>query len=224
MKKGDSNRSPPATVGSEKSHQTIFGRTTQMKKETDLQKIKEYANGLLMDPVFEQPEKSSEQEDSMQMNVTATDCGAASEYDGTLCEKAGKQMDKNKVYELIEVCGRKALFTNEKLYNRDVPKGLYCYDVRTDDSGNFCTLEANVYVNYGGSVLFREPVELGKEEYIVFDEETSPNFPGDTMSADEFINAVFDEVEATDMNNRESSVNTPSEEYTEENGMGGMEL
>ena len=195
-----------------------------MKKETDLQKIKEYANCLLMDPVFEQPEKSSEQEDSMQMNVTATDCGAASEYDGTLCEKAGKQMDKNKVYELIEVCGRKALFTNEKLYNRDVPKGLYCYDVRTDDSGNFCTLEANVYVNYGGSVLFREPVELGKEEYIVFDEETSPNFPGDTMSADEFINAVFDEVEATDMNNRESSVNTPSEEYTEENGMGGMEL
>lgn len=53
MKKRDSNRSPPATVGSEKSHQTIFGRTTQMKKETDLQKIKEY--GLLVTGIAKAP-------------------------------------------------------------------------------------------------------------------------------------------------------------------------
>ncbi len=55
MKKRDSNRSPPATVGSEKSHQTIFGRTTQMKKETDLQKIKEYANRLPMTGIAKAP-------------------------------------------------------------------------------------------------------------------------------------------------------------------------
>ena len=159
------------------------------------------------------------------MNVTVTDYGAVSEYGGTLYERTGRQMpDRNEVYELIEVCGRKALFTNEKLYNRNVPKGLYCYDIRTDGHGNFCTLEANVYVNHGGSVLFREPVELGKEEYIAFDEESSPHYTGEVMTVDAFADATFDEEGTEDMNNGESSVNTPSEEYTEEDGMGGMEL
>ena len=59
-----------------------------------------------------------------------------------------------KDFELIELFDKPALFTNERLTKEDIPKGLYCYDLRTSDDGErFATIEPNVTVNHGGSIM-----------------------------------------------------------------------
>ena len=67
-----------------------------------------------------------------------------------------------KDFELIELFDKPALFTNERLTKEDIPKGLYCYDLRTSDDGErFATIEPNVTVNHGGSTDGLVDIELG---------------------------------------------------------------
>ena len=48
-------------------------------------------------------------------------------------------------FEVIEIAGQTALFTNDRLMPADIPKGTYCYGLRqSDDSERFCTIEKNV--------------------------------------------------------------------------------
>lgn len=39
----------------------------------------------------------------------------------------------------------------------------------------------------GGSVLVREPIDLGKDGYIVLDDNTAPNFLGETMTIQDYL-------------------------------------
>ena len=60
-------------------------------------------------------------------------------------------------FEVIEIAGQTALFTNDRLMPADIPKGTYCYGLRqSDDSERFCTIEKNVTVNHGGTVITKE--------------------------------------------------------------------
>lgn len=63
-------------------------------------------------------------------------------------------------YELVEIEDLPALFTNERITDADIPKGMYCYNLRHDDNGNFCAIEKNVTVNHAGSIITKEPIEL----------------------------------------------------------------
>ena len=63
-------------------------------------------------------------------------------------------------YELIEVAGHTALFTNDRITDTDIPKGMYCYHLRHNDNGEFFTIEKNVAVNHGGSIVTKEPIDL----------------------------------------------------------------
>lgn len=90
-------------------------------------------------------------------------------------------------FETIELLGQPALFTNERLTNEDIPQGMYCYHLRHGDDGQFCTVEPRVSANHGGSVITKEPIDFGKEGYISFTEETSPNFTGESMTLEEFM-------------------------------------
>ena len=85
-------------------------------------------------------------------------------------------------YELIEVAGHTALFTNDRITDTDIPKGMYCYHLRHNDNGEFFTIEKNVAVNHGGSIVTKEPIDLKSKGYIVLDEDSSPNFLGKNMS------------------------------------------
>lgn len=89
-------------------------------------------------------------------------------------------------YELVELFGQPALFTNDRITDADIPKGMHCYHIRHDDEGNFCELEKRVGVNHAGSVVTKEPIALGEQGYISFTEDTSPNFTGNVMSLYEF--------------------------------------
>ena len=96
----------------------------------------------------------------------------------TLCKRNAQYYLDDK-FDAVEVCDVKGVFTDERIAEQDVPKGLYKYDLRySDEIGEFTSIEKNVIVNHGGTVLLKEPLDLGANGGIEFDEETSPNFLG----------------------------------------------
>ena len=101
-------------------------------------------------------------------------------------------------YELIELFGKPALFTNERLTPEDVPRGLNLYHLRrADEDDRFASIEPEVSVNHGGSVLTDEKLDFGEKEFIEFKDETEPNFTGQEISIDDYVtdNFSLDETE-----------------------------
>lgn len=95
-------------------------------------------------------------------------------------------------YELIELFGKPTLFTNERLTPEDVPQGLNLYHLReSDDWNRFASIEPEVSVNHGGSVLTNETIDLGENGYIEFTDETEPNFTGQEISIDDYVTENF---------------------------------
>lgn len=95
---------------------------------------------------------------------------------------------ENEEYQQIELLGKPALFTNARLTDADIPQGLYCYHLRhSDDGDRFCSVEPKVGVNYGGSVITKEPIDFGKQGYISFTEDTEPNFIGGEQTLGQFL-------------------------------------
>ena len=79
---------------------------------------------------------------------------------------------ENDKYEKIELLGKTALFSNDRLTDADIPEGLCCCHLRhSDDSASFCAVEPRDGVNRGGSVILKEPLEFGESGYIPLDKE-----------------------------------------------------
>lgn len=96
--------------------------------------------------------------------------------------------------DVIELLDRKALFSNGRLTDADIPQGLYCYHLRhSDDGDHFCSIEPKVGVNHGGTVITKEPINFGKQGYISFTEDTEPNFLSEEMTIKEFAETDMDE-------------------------------
>lgn len=97
-------------------------------------------------------------------------------------------IDSADEYERIELFGQTALFTNDRITDSDIPKGTYCYDLRQSDDGErFCSIEKRVAVNCGGSVVTKEPLDLGEKGFIPLTEDTEPNFMGEIVTFADFI-------------------------------------
>ena len=104
---------------------------------------------------------------------------------------------ENAEYQLIELFGKPALFSNSRITPKDIPQGLYCYDLRhSDDGDRFCTVEPRVAVNHGGSVITDEPLDFGEKGYIAFTEDTEPNFLGQELTIAEYMRGEFEQTEA----------------------------
>lgn len=102
---------------------------------------------------------------------------------------------ENDEYDLISLFGKPALFTNERLTDADIPKGLFCYHLREGDDGRFATIEAKVTVNHAGTVITDEPIDFGEQGYISFTEDTAPNFMGEEMTFGEYMQGEFEETQ-----------------------------
>ena len=104
----------------------------------------------------------------------------------------------SKRYELIEICGQKALFSDGRIYDSEVPDGLYRYDFR-EAVGSlntyFGAIEKEVHIDHAGSFIVKEPLDLGTDKYIELEYDTEPNFLGEIMTVNEFINADFSQHE-----------------------------
>lgn len=106
-------------------------------------------------------------------------------------------------YELIEVAGHTALFTNDRITDANIPKGMYCYHLRHNDDGEFFAIEKNVAVNHAGSVITKQSIDLKSKGYIVLDEDSSPNFLGENMSLYMFREYDPDQTEELSMGMQE---------------------
>lgn len=131
------------------------------------------------------------------IGATLTDYGVVSARNGHLfkpvpydepeVKKIEEQALTEEKLDVIEVLDRRALFSNGRLMPEQIPEGLYAYDLRhSDDGDRFCSIEPKVGVNHGGTVLMRDILEFGESGYIPLDEDTEPNFLGETMTASEF--------------------------------------
>lgn len=65
-------------------------------------------------------------------------------------------------FELITVDDMPAIFTNSRVSNDSVPKGLFCYDIRHDDlcRGIVCEIKPFILVNHWGSIITKEKIPL----------------------------------------------------------------
>lgn len=109
----------------------------------------------------------------------------------TLCKRNAQYYLDDK-FDAVEVCDVKGVFTYERIAKQDVPEGLYKYDLRySDETGEFTSIEKNVVANHGGTVLLKEPLDLGANGFIEFNEEIFPNFldyeetPGELLAENE---------------------------------------
>lgn len=108
-------------------------------------------------------------------------------YDEPEAKELKTQAMTDEKLDVIEILDRKALFSNGRLMPEQIPEGLYAYDLRhSDDGDRFCSIEPQVGVNHGGTVLMRDILDFGESGYIPLDEYTEPNFLGETMTASEF--------------------------------------
>ncbi len=131
------------------------------------------------------------------IGATLTDYGVISARNGHLFkpvpydEPEAKELKTQALTEekldVIEVLDRRALFSNGRLMPEQIPEGLYAYDLRhSDDGDRFCSIEPKVGVNHGGTVLMPDILDFGESGYIPLDEDTEPNFLGETMTVSEF--------------------------------------
>lgn len=97
-------------------------------------------------------------------------------------------------YELIELFGKTALFTNDRLTDADIPNNLYCYHLRESDDGTqFSTIEPRVKVNHSGSVITDEPIDFGDAGYIEFTDDNYPNFLGNEITLRAYVEKDFEQ-------------------------------
>ena len=106
---------------------------------------------------------------------------------------------ENESYQLIELFGKPALFSNDRITPKDIPEGLYCYDLRhSDDGDRFCSVEPKVAVNHGGSVITDIPLDFVDEGYISFTEDTEPNFLSEDLTIAEYMNGEFEQSDSNE--------------------------
>ena len=88
----------------------------------------------------------------------------------------------------IEFFGKPALFSNSRLLDKDVPEGLYRFDLRGSDYDPEypLTVEKNVVVNHTASVLLTENLDLGEQARLLLGED-GLNFTGELKTVREFL-------------------------------------
>ena len=63
----------------------------------------------------------------------------------------------NKLYEVMVLFKKVVLFNEFRFKRKELPEGLYCYDIREGGTNWFGSLADSVWIDYAGSVLCCEP-------------------------------------------------------------------
>lgn len=65
---------------------------------------------------------------------------------------------------------KKALFYECRISREDFPSDMYIYDIRhCDETGDPCTVEKRVVVDFYGSIITHKPIDLGPNGYLDID-------------------------------------------------------
>lgn len=84
----------------------------------------------------------------------------------------------NAQVEIVSVQGKPYMFENGRVDRDSIPEGLYTYDVRDDNDGQFWEIKPSVVVNHWGTIIGKEPVALDDdgESYECLPDAVEPEF------------------------------------------------
>lgn len=102
-----------------------------------------------------------------------------------------KLREQAEVMDCVEVFGQEGVFTNGRVNKKDLPEGLFAYDLRgsDDDPGQPATIEPTVLVNHAGTVVLSEKLEFGEKDRLELGEDWA--FTGETdMALENFYDKV----------------------------------
>ena len=137
----------------------------------------------------------------------------------TCYDKQVQAMNQDaEMYQEIEIFDIPGLFSNGRIPDSEVPKGLYRYDLRgsDDDPGFPVRVEERVVVNHAGSILTAKPLDIPNEGFLRLTEDEGMNFIGGEMSAYMFV-AKYGDSQLTE------EAESISEHYPDEGiQLGGM--
>lgn len=93
-------------------------------------------------------------------------------------------------FDILELFGRKVLFTCVRIDRKTVPDGLFAYDVRDDDdcSGEICQIKPFVMVNHWGTIITDSPIKMDDFWGCCFVSENDYRYTGDSCHLNEFYN------------------------------------
>ncbi len=134
------------------------------------------------------------------IGASITDYGIISKRCGSLYELVPHdEPEENPLlkeeFDLIEVNDQTALFSNGRIRACDVPQGLYKYDMRSGETTDFASIESNITVNHAATILVKKPFDFNGLDYIGLTDDTSPNFLGEAVSVQEFMDTDYDQAE-----------------------------
>ena len=153
-----------------------------------------YLGGEMID--YDYPETDTEQ-----LETAASIWGNSLEDYGLVmsASKTAYVNIENETYELVSVCGKPGLFSNERITEDDIPLGLFLYHLRSDGNGEIRSIEGRVTVNHGGCIVTSEPLELGLGKHLLLDKEHSLDFLGEDLTFGQFMSGDFESREAMDI-------------------------
>lgn len=143
-----------------------------------------YSNGLCRETYTPDTDKEAMELAASVWGLNLTDEGYLlnrSETNYVRCNEAQ--------FDLIEVLGVPALYSNTRLTDADIPKGLFCYQLREGKHSPFDGVAPEVIHDYGGSVVLSDPLDFGTDGFIPFVFDTEPVFLGKHMSFAGFLEA-----------------------------------
>lgn len=102
-----------------------------------------------------------------------------------------KLRERAEVMDGIEVFGHEGVFTNGRVNKKDLPEGLFAYDLRDSDDnpGQFASVEPFVLVNHAGTVVLSEKLDFADKDRLELGEDW--NFSGEEgMTLESFYDKV----------------------------------
>ncbi|MDO4563694.1 MAG: hypothetical protein Q4C12_07655 [Clostridia bacterium] len=148
-----------------------------------------YLGGNVIDEYFPDYGKRSVEFAAEVMRVAPLDFGLVENVTGTdyiYCE--GSE------YDVIDLFGKPALFSSNRIPDDEMPIGLFRYDLRhSDDGESFAAIEPNARVNYGGTVITDWQLDFADKDHIPLTDDTAPNFNGEEMTFGKYLKDKLDE-------------------------------
>ena len=109
------------------------------------------------------------------------------------------RIDEETEYDLVELFGKNALYTTERITDEDIPQGFHCYHLRYDDEMfDFATVEPRVMINHAASVITTEPLDFGGSGALELTKENGINFTGAMFTLKGFIEYEKEALECTE--------------------------
>ena len=86
-------------------------------------------------------------------------------------------------YDNYTFKGQPVIFTDCRIDSESIPKGMYLYEIRHSDEGAVpCQLARGIWVNFWGSLLASDPIQLHVDGLLDFEEDELSYVYGDCVS------------------------------------------